>query len=203
MNESLLKDIHSIDNLNSYCSQDSFKIWCESNQTSIAKHFLDIYKVDYKDPNNFIYKFNRKNISEYKNNLEYNLQSILKLYMETYDLTEINCKNMMITTVPILPNMNIFKCMNNQLTTFPIQPKMQIFYGQDNQLTTFPIQPKMIRFYGDNNQLTTFPIQPEMLEFSCNTNHLTIFSIQPKMKEFLARDNQLTSFRSKNSTKFL
>lgn len=39
-----------------------------NSQTQISRHFLKMYKVDYTDPNNFIYKANNKNIDDYKDN---------------------------------------------------------------------------------------------------------------------------------------
>jgi len=189
---SLLKYIHTIDDLKSYCRQNkSFYNICKSSKTSIARHFLDVYKVDYKDPNNFIYKYNKKNISEYIIGSEYNLQSIFKLYMKTYYLKEIKCQMLMISSIPILPNMKAFYANNNQLTTFPIQPNMKLFHASNNQLTTFPIQPNMTHFVLNNNELTSFPIQPKMELFMAINNQIITFPIQPNLHICRADNNPL------------
>ena len=263
----LVKYINSIDDLKNFCMQDkSFYNICKTSKQTIAAHFLNIHKVDYKNPENYIYKYNKVDIKDYIIDSVYNLQSIFKLYMKSetillytletykvdykdpnsfiykysnaqmkdyiiidsvynlyriyalygraYRLTEINCINMMITSIPIFPKMIKIRCENNklttfpiqpemiefhgidnQLTTFPIQPKMECFNGNGNQLTTFPIQPKMEYFNGNGNQLTTFPIQPNMIHFECSKNELTTFPIQPQMREFYGEKNQLTTLR--------
>jgi hypothetical protein len=161
--------------------------FCKNNSNIFSKRLLNNYQVNYKDPGNFIYRINNKNINDYKINNIYKYPSILKLYMKYYYIDKINCSCLNISSFPIYPNMTHFYGDDNQLTTFSIQPKMIHFYGSNNKLTTIPIQPKMIHFslfnpitfYGKNNALTTFPIQPNMTHFYGLDNKLTAFTIQP------------------------
>ena len=95
----------------------------------------------------FIYKYNKKDISEFQIDGKWNYPSILKLYMKEYYSKVIDCSDLGITSFPIYPNMVAFNCTNNQLNSFPIQPKMEKFYGDNNQLTSFPIQPNMTIFF--------------------------------------------------------
>jgi hypothetical protein len=190
----ILKNI-DLGDLKNYCNQSKmFKQMCQDNQTSISKLFLNKYKVEYMDPNNFIYKYNNKNINDYKIENTWNYKKILKLYMLNYNKFHIKCSYKNITSFPIYPNMTEFEGDNNQLTSFPIQPNMIYFSGENNQLTSFPIQPKMTHFDGDYNQLTSFPIQPKMVDFYGHNNKLTSFPIQPKMTHFYGHNNKLTSF---------
>ena len=130
----LLNYINNVDDLNKYCSQNKYFLnLCKENTHKIAKHFLDLYKVDYKDPTNFIYVYNDKDINDYKINDNYKLGSIFKLYMKNYYDKKIKCEYLDITSFPIYPNMEVFKGIKNKLTTFPIQPKMEYFYGHNNQ----------------------------------------------------------------------
>lgn len=174
--------IDSIEDLENLCiNKDFFKI-CRENTYLIAKHFLTKYKVDYKDPNNFIYKFNNVNIDDYKDNDKYKLGSIFKLYMNAYNLIEINCNDKGITSFPIYPNMKRFYGSNNKLVSFETQPKMVDFFGNNNILTTFLVQPKMEYFEGKGNQLTSFPSQPKMEFFNGLDNKLVSFETQPNME---------------------
>ncbi len=177
-----------IDDLQSLCSTNIFcKDLCKQNKELISKSFLDKMKVNYKDPNNYIYK---QPGAIYRNN--YTFHEMFKLYFRNYNSREINATNLGITSFPVYPNMDYFEGNNNKLTTFPIQPNMDYFEGNNNQLTTFPIQPNMTYFEGENNQLTTFPVQPNMKTFIGNNNQLTTFQIQPKMERFYGRNNKLT-----------
>ena len=166
-----IKDMCSLDSaLNDYCKDPVHK-------KRISLLFINKYKIDYADPNNFIYKYNHQDINNYKNpDGTWKLQNILKLYSRAFYLQTINCNNLDITSFPIYPNMKIFYGNHNRLTSFPIQPRMEYFHGDNNQLTKFPIQPKMILFHGDNNQLTKFPIQPKMIRFEADNNKLTHFA---------------------------
>ena len=136
----------------------------------ISSHFLKIYQVDYKDPSNFIYVMNNKDIQDYKSDKSWNYPSIFKLYMKYYYTTKIICNDKKMTTFPIYPNMETFEGNHNQLTSFSIQPNMKYFLGRKNQLTSFPIQPNMLHFSGEHNRLTNFPIQPNMLNFHGDNN---------------------------------
>ena len=141
--------IDSIEDLENLCLNKDFFNTCKENTYLIAKHFLTKYKVDYKDPNNFIYKFNNVNINDYKDlQGNFKLGSIFRLYMNAYDLIEINCKGKGITSFPIYPNMKRFYGSNNKLLSFPVQPKMVDFFGSNNKLISFPVQPNMEYFEG-------------------------------------------------------
>ena len=169
---------------------------CKENTNTIAKHFLNLYKVDYKDPTNFIYVMDRKDINDYKNGERYKYGSILKLYMKHYYKHKIRCNNKNITSFPIYPNMETCEINNNQLRTFPIQPVMIYCYINNNNLTTFPIQPIMKACKIDHNNLTTFPIQPRMIDCEISNNQLISFSSQPIMTTcYINNNNKLKKKR--------
>ena len=199
--------IDSIEDLENLCLNKDFFNTCKENTYLISKHFLTKYKVDYKDPNNFIYKFNNVNINDYKkdsdkdndkyndkyndkdsykdndkDNGKYKLGSIFRLYMNAYNLKEINCEGKGISSFPIYPNMKRIYCSKNNLTTFPVQPKMVDFFGSNNKLISFPVQPNMEYFEGYNNQLTSFETQPKMEFFNGLNNKLVSLPVQPNME---------------------
>lgn len=66
---------------------------------------MNKYQVNYKDPSNFIFKFNKVNQDDYKDENIWKSESLFKLYMKTFKKTKINCNKMEITSCPILPNM--------------------------------------------------------------------------------------------------
>ena len=165
----------SPDNLYKICSQNKhYSEICKNNFNFIAKYYLDKYEVNYTDPGNFIYKYHKTGINNFKDweTCKWNYPGLFRLYMKMFNESIIDCmnKNMNITSFPIYPNMIEFYGENNKLTSFPTQPKMVKFYGRDNKLTSFPIQPKMELFSGNNNQLTSFPIQPKLERFYAENN---------------------------------
>ena len=204
--ELILNTIKNInpEDLSNICSQNKkMRDICKNNFNIISKYFLDKFQVDYQDPNNFIYRYHKENIDNFKNGNKWSFDSIFKLYMKMYYEDEIDCENLGITSFPIYPNMTHFYGNNNKLTTFPIQPKMEIFFGDNNKLTSFPVQPKMTHFYGNNNQLISFPIQPKMEEFEGDNNQLTSFPIQPNMFAFSGNKNKIKEFFSQPKLEIL
>lgn len=209
----LLKKMN-FEDLEKFCSEDeNFVNFCSKNKDSIAKMFLNKYKVEYTDPTNYIYLANNAKMDDYKNSdgtWEFGL--LLTLYAKSYSKKHISYTDGM-TSFPIYPNMINFHGPDNDLKNFPVQPKMteceishnmnlksfpvqpnmRIFSGEECGLTNFPIQPKMTHFYGDYNLFKTFPIQPEMKEFHGESTPLKSFPTQPKMKVFYARETPLTS----------
>lgn len=177
---------------------------CKVKRELISKNFLKKYSVEYTDPCNFIYLYNKKTMLEYMNSDgEWMYAELLKLYMKTYNLYFINCSKMGITSFPIYPNMEYFLCDRNNLKYIPVQPKMKRFMGINNllekfltqpemvyfsgpynELKEFSVQPKMEVFYGYNNLLESFPSQPEMVCFYGSNNNITEFATQPKMKVY-------------------
>lgn len=201
----LVKQIDCLETLQKFsCQNKYFLNFCKENTCSIAKHFLNKYKIDYADPTNFIYLYNKVNINNYKKiDGSWKLGSIFRLYLQTYNLETIICDNLGITSFPIYPNLSKFRGINNGLTSFPIQPNMLCFWGDNNGLTSFPTQPKMICFWGDDNNLTSFSIQPKMIEFYGENNKLTSFPIQPNMIEFSGDGNPLSSGQRTKITKLI
>lgn len=155
----LVKQIDSLETLQKFsCQNKYFLNFCKENTCSIAKHFLNKYKIDYTDPTNFIYVYNKVKINNYKRaDGSWKFGSIFRLYLQTYNLETIICDNLGITSFPIYPNMSKFRGINNGLTSFPVQPNMEKFIGFNNQLTSFPVQPKMRLFSGLNNRSTSPP----------------------------------------------
>lgn len=170
----LIDKIDSIETLQNYClSNKQISELCNENKSYVSKSLLKNLQVNYKDKSNFIYIYNKVKQEDYINDdddktLKYNL--ILKLYMKSYYLKSIDCRNLNITSFPIYPNMTHFYGNGNKLKNFPIQPNMQFFYGENNKLNNFLVQPKMKEFHGDNNYLFSFPAQPIMDFFTAKKN---------------------------------
>jgi hypothetical protein len=207
----VIKHMHLLDDLKKVCSQNKdFYNFCSNNKEYIAKIFLNTFKVEYKDPTNYIYLAHNANIDDYKNeNGTWKYSLLLVLYTKSYSKQRISYEQNNMTSFPIYPNMIKFHCPNNDLKkfhvqpkmtdceisnnfnlkSFPVQPEMITFSGEECGLTSFPIQPKMTHFYGDRNELTSFPIQPKMTHFYGEDNNLSSFPTQPNMKHFEARGN--------------
>jgi hypothetical protein len=54
--------LNKIEDLSNFCklNKDNY-LFCKRNKESICKHLLNGYQVDYMDPTNFIYVYNRVN----------------------------------------------------------------------------------------------------------------------------------------------
>ena len=86
---------------------------CFENKSSISRHLLRIYQVDYKDPSNFIYIYNNVSIQDYKDqDNKWKYPSLLKLYLKNYKIEYIELREK-ITSFPIYPSMVYFSGPNN------------------------------------------------------------------------------------------
>lgn len=168
---------------NTYTKQ--FRLKYVKNEDKINKLYLEKYKVNYTDPNNFIYVSNGIKINSCKTIFGYwNWRRLIELYCIHFRKGVIHCSDMEITSFPIYPNMIKFFGDNNNLKDFPSQPKMEIFIGHHNKLTTFETQPKMTYFEGNSNLIHTFHIQPNMIYFYGIKNKITVLPSQPKLNTF-------------------
>ena len=166
MNSNILKEIIfnknvglSLEDILSICKTNKeFYDICKKYKCTLSEKLLNFYKVNYNDPNNFIYIANKTDINKIKDNVDFTFKAF-KLYLKFYYLKDIKFEDKEITSFPIYPNMVECNFTGNKLKTFEIQPNMLICYIEKNQLTSFPIQPKMTNFYVSNNQLKSFSIK--------------------------------------------
>lgn len=198
MNRDLFKYLFQFINLGdlqNYSRQNKmFYSLYKNNENSIAKKYLNFYNVNYKDPNNFIYKINNQDIQDYKINNCWDYPKLLKLYKTYFYEKHIFCYNKNITSMPIYPNMEKFIGYDNKLSIFPVQPNMLYCQIHYNNLKTFPTQPKMIEITAWKNNLLYFAIQPSMERCYISHNNLKTFHIQPKMKVCDISFNKLQTF---------
>ena len=106
-----------------------------------TKYYLLLkkYKVDYKDPGNFIYKMNNVSQEEVKKlNETEDYKTIYEYYYKFFNETEIKCQYKGITSLPELPNCTDLYCNDNKLTSFPELPNCEYLYCRGNQLTSLP-----------------------------------------------------------------
>ena len=119
--ELILNYIHHPDDLQSYCLQNKyFYNLYKAKKNKISEHFLNKYKVHYKEPNNFIYKYNNVDIKDYQENGQWKYDSIFKLYMKNFYKTKINCNVLFITitSVPEYPNLQELYCSYRSINKF-------------------------------------------------------------------------------------
>jgi hypothetical protein len=132
-----------------YNNNDFYKAKCE----------LYRYQVDYKDPTNFIYIYNKKEIP-FTAQGDHDLIEILKIYMLQFNMEKITCMYAGITSFPVYPKMTECDISNNELTSFPVQPVMTFCDISNNELTSFNIQPVMT--YCDIDNEVFLENQPEI-----------------------------------------
>ena len=62
----ILDNIKDVKSLQEFCkvNKTNYNL-CKQYDTLLAKHLLNVYDVNYKDPNNFIYKYNKEDINKY------------------------------------------------------------------------------------------------------------------------------------------
>lgn len=155
----------------------------------LIQYYLDKFKVNYKDPSNFIYRASYINdgmkehffttdtdFEDYYNptTRKTDFVGIWNLYYRFYNFKHIDASGWYaneIGSFPIYPNMKICKLSNNNLTSFPVQPRMTHCELASNRLTSFPIQPEMTHCnLSGNMKLRVFPIQPKLR--SCEIDNI-------------------------------
>ncbi|AYQ33906.1 3-coathanger stack domain-containing protein [Runella sp. SP2] len=112
-------------------------------------------------------------------------------------LTQINCMQNQLTSLPTLPNTLLdLQCNNNLLTTLPSLPaNLNRLICTDNQLTSLPSLPSnLIILNCDNNQLTSLPSLPNgLLDVWCHHNRLINLPTLPSnIISLICENNQLT-----------
>jgi hypothetical protein len=100
-----IKDAKTLVRLSQTCKSNNYIY--KNNETYKAKCELSRYQVDYKDPTNFIYIYNEREIP-FTPKGEYDLIEILKIYMLQFDMKEIKYTYRGITSFPVYPTM--IKC---------------------------------------------------------------------------------------------
>jgi hypothetical protein len=98
------------------------------DKNAISRFYLNLYKVNFENPNDFIYKFNNVNQNEFIENGKWKYQSLFKLYMKHFNEIRISTKgiNYGITSFPIYPNLEEINIKNNPITILPSLPKLYL-----------------------------------------------------------------------------
>ena len=181
-----------LDQVQSLCLLNKrFNHSCKYYKQHIAKHFLHKYKVNYKDPNNFIYAMND---IEYTTTRSY--YDVLYLYMKFYKHKEIDASSKNITSIPILPNLVYLNCDNNQLKTLPELPRLVKLYCDNNQLSSIPSSPLLEFLSCNGNRNISIQQQDRLVKLYCDNTGITfdiLNNVSPILEFLSCNGNQLTS----------
>ncbi len=194
----ILENINDYESFKNFCSLNKQNfVFCKNNQNLLKNVLIKIFKINYKEPTNFIYVYNKVDINDFKRNVkEFDLSKILKLYLKNYNEKKIDCNTLGITSFPVYPNLENLIIYGNRLKDFPIQPKLKSLIIYNNNLESFPIQPELVDLFIGGNNLKTFPIQPKLEFLNIINNELTEFPVQPKLEELNIANNRITYFPS-------
>jgi hypothetical protein len=187
------KHIDSPEDLDSFCriSLQNSK-FCKTYKNYFIKKMFKTLKVDYKEPGNLIYIYNKKSINDFYNGT-WDLVGIYKLYMNLYKEEEIivyNNKNL--THVPILPHIITLKLLDCNVIYCPTQPSMVDCNMEENNLKSFPIQPSMVTCNLSKNKLVSFSSQPRLTDLYLDDNLIT------DMKFGVSHRNLFALYMNKN-----
>ena len=167
-----IKQFLNIEDLQQFCklNKDNY-LFCKNNKENICKHLLNMYKVNYTDPTNFIYIYNNTNQNKYKINDNWKYSSLFKLYMKQYYSKKINLnfdedsdsdsdeEQSKITSIPNYPNLQKLDCTNHLLKNLPnLMVNLRILKCSNNKLTSIPSTLVNLKTLDcDNNKLTSIP----------------------------------------------
>ena len=121
----------------------------------------------------------------------------LREFIDYEFISDINCSNNNLTSLPILPkNLVSLDCSNNNLTSLPKLPRfLESLYCNNNKLIILPFLPKTLGWlYASDNNLTELPILPLKLRILyCSNNILNKLPVIPsKVKYLYCINNNLT-----------
>jgi len=182
-----------IENIKSLCETNKlFNTYCKENDKYIIKFFLKKYKVDYEDPNNLIYE--KLSLKKAKTIIkESNLKEIFKLYLKYYNKNRIICKTKRsITSVPILPNVEIFECNNNNLEKLNEMDKLEYLECNNNKLKELPYLPNVSKIICKENKLNEIPSLPNLDFLECSSNNIKKLNDFPKLDYLKCSDNKIS-----------
>ena len=178
--ENILKNLNSLDDVINLIFKTNLN-YVKMLSTKIAKKMIEIYKIDYKDPNNFIYLMNDVSIDKCKIKNDFDYKKIMRLYLNYYNKDEIDCDRNFISSIPIYPNVKKLYCGFGQLKQLHENPNLEVLSCNNNLLTSLPKYPKLIYLDCANNELTSLPEYPNLENLSCSDNKLTSLPKYPKL----------------------
>lgn len=220
----ILLNLNSIESIRSFCATSSFHQGiCKKYSHDVAKRLIDIYKINYTDPNNFIYIMNNISLDECKNSdNSFNYKKIFRLYLNFYDKEEIYCLDKGITSIPIYPKLKDLTCSYNELTELPemqnlvelncdsnkiselkMYNKLEILFCRDNELKDIPFYPKLKNLYCEMNELETLPEFPLLKVLMCDNNNINTLPAYPNLTELHCDDNIVVKKSKYPNLKFL
>lgn len=196
---------------------------CIRYQNDIYINLIHKYKIDYKDPGNFIYKMNNislefcmknnKNKTEDNDdNINFDYKKIFDLYLKFYDKENIFCSYKHITSIPIYPKLKFLECNgnylkelpylpvlielccgNNQITELKMYDKLEVLICIQNKLRRIPKYPCLIELNCSMNRIKTLPEYPLLKILSCYNNNIKNLPCYPKLKRLNCEWNKLKS----------
>jgi hypothetical protein len=129
---------------------------------------LKKYKVNYKDPNNFIYKIDNLDIKDF----EKNYIKIYKQYMKYYENYEIDCENL-------------------GITSFPTYPKLKNLYCSNNANISIENQPSLEKLDCSNCFIEKLPEMPNLIYLDCNRNYIEHLGDYKNLQVLNCADNYI------------
>lgn len=112
------------------------------------------YKVEYMEPNNFIYKMSGVSIDSVKReDGSFDLVGVYSLYMEWFYVDTINCSNRGITSIPVYPNLKKLICTFNKITSVPGYPMLKKLFCYNSEVEEIGGCPALRVLECQNNKL--------------------------------------------------
>lgn len=154
---------------------------------------LEKYDVEYKDPNNFIYKMSKKSTQSVKNeDGTFDLAAVYSLYMQWYYVEEINCTKKGITSIPVYPNLKKLLCTFNNLRKIPSFPSLQKLFCYNSGVEEIGACPALQVLEIQRNKLKKLISFPRLEKLTCSYNDLKELPRLPSLRLLFCEHNRLT-----------
>lgn len=177
------------------------------------EEFLTEFKVDYKDPDNMIYMLS--GISQdtvLKPDGSFDLSKVFELYDKYNGLSEINCADLGVTSVPIYKNLKTLVCALNHISEIGDYPNLVSLVCYGNDITRIGNCPNLRELHANDNELTelieyplleslmcrqnnlrgTLPKYPVLKRLDCSDNKISKIPVTPELLSLTCSDNLLT-----------
>jgi hypothetical protein len=109
------------------------------------------------------------------------------------NVIKLNCYNLLLESLPELPNCTYLNCSFNQLKSLSELPNCTDLNCSDNQLESLPELPRCTRLYCYFNQLISLPELPNCKYLYCYANELPSLPELPNCTDLDCSYNELAS----------
>ena len=127
----------------------------------LLKRIMKRHLVDHVDPYSLVFRY-KTNKYVLKPHINITLEVLFIKYASMYTKIRIECNSAQVTSVPLLPNVEILLLDSNEITELPPFPKVRMLACSRNKITRLKMYPELDTLECQYNQIQEIPNYPKL-----------------------------------------